>query len=76
MPEQPQTSTTTDDIAVIDYTNHRGERGNRVILPLRIWFGSTPWHPTNTWLLEALDLAKGQKRDFDMACIHSWRKAI
>ena len=27
------------------YTNYRGETSYREILPEKIWFGSTEWHP-------------------------------
>ena len=27
------------------YTNYRQETSERTILPERLWFGSTPWHP-------------------------------
>ena len=57
---------------VIDYTNYRGERSERLILPRRIWFGTTEWHAEPQWLLEAIDLAKDSKRDFAMNQIHTW----
>ena len=32
-------------VVTIDYTNYRGERAYRTVLPVRIWFGETEWHP-------------------------------
>lgn len=49
------------------YRNWRGEGGKRAIIPIRIWFGATEWHPTPGWLLSALDLEKGVDRDFALA---------
>jgi hypothetical protein len=56
---------------LLDYTNHRGERGIRPVTPVRIWFGATTWHPVPGWLLEAFDLDKRATRDFAMASVHS-----
>jgi hypothetical protein len=56
----------------INYTNWRGERGARLILPRTIHFGSNQWHPDPQWLLTAYDIDKKDVRDFAMAGIHSW----
>jgi len=52
------------DAATIHYRNHRGELATRRILPQRMWFGSTKWHPEPQWLLDAHDLDKGVLRSF------------
>lgn len=57
-------------VMVLDYTNHRGERSRRRVVPQRLWFGATSWHPVDQWLLEAFDLAKGAQRDFALDQIH------
>jgi predicted DNA-binding transcriptional regulator YafY len=54
------------------YTNHRNETARRRIQPLRIWFGSTEWHPEPQWLMSATDLDKGAVRDFAMQDIREW----
>ena len=59
---------------VIVYTNYRGEVGRRRILPGRIWFGATTWHPDDQWHLDALDLDKGELRSFVLADIHEWHE--
>lgn len=56
----------------IVYTNYRGETGERNIIPKKIWFGATEYHPEPQWLLEALDVAKNEDRNFAMKDIKSW----
>lgn len=58
------------------YTNYRRETSERTIVPERLWFGSTPWHPEPQWLLDALDLEKGERRSFAVADIHSWSREV
>lgn len=58
---------------VIDYTNWRGERGERIIRPTRLWWGQTQYHPKPQFLLTALDVERNALRDFAMADIHSWQ---
>jgi predicted DNA-binding transcriptional regulator YafY len=62
-------------VVIIDYTNHRGERRERRILPqpAGVRFDRTPWHPEPQWLLLAWDFEKGAMRDFAMTGIHGWR---
>jgi len=50
----------------IMYRNYRKEFGKREIIPLRIWFGVSEYHLPEgpQWFLEAIDNAKGAKRDF------------
>lgn len=55
------------------YTNYRGEKGYREIVPEKIWFGSTEWHKEEQWLLDALDIKKGALRNFAMKDIHEWQ---
>lgn len=58
---------------IIDYTNHRGERGERRIRPVGMWYGDTEWHRDPQWLIDAIDLDKSVSRTFAMKDIHSWR---
>ncbi len=60
---------------VIDYTNWKGHRSEREIIPDRIWFGVTDYHKRPQWLLDAYDHEKGAMRTFAMSDIHSWRDA-
>lgn len=45
------------------YTNWRGITTVRRILPFYLWYGATEHH-AEQWLVRALDLDKGQVRDF------------
>lgn len=60
---------------LLDYTNWRGERGERRVEPIEWHFASSEWHPEKQWLLRALDLDKDAIRHFAMKDIHSWRPA-
>jgi hypothetical protein len=62
-----------DELVVIDYTNHRGDRSHRTVRPIKIRFGANEWHPEPQWLLTALDMGKGAIRSFAMKDIHSWK---
>ena len=58
---------------IIDYTNWRGERAMRRIRPTgRVTFENNEWHPETQWLLEAVDIDKGEIRSFALANIHYW----
>jgi len=60
------------DLVIIDYTNWRGERCNRLICPYGIFWGKNEWHPEEQWLLEARDYRSQETRAFAMKQIHSW----
>lgn len=62
-------------MVVIDYTNHRGERGERTIEPFRLFHGTSEWHDGLQWFLSAWDFEKNALRVFAMKDIHSWRSA-
>lgn len=57
------------------YTNYRSETSHREILPQKIWFGSTEWHPEAQWLLDAYDVEKDAIRNFAMKDIQEWVEA-
>lgn len=59
----------------IDYINWEGKRGIRRIRPIRIFFGSTNWHKEDQWLLKAVDLDKGEERDFALKDVLKWEQA-
>ncbi len=60
---------------IIDYTNHRGVRAERLIEPRTMWFGTSEWHDGQQWFLNAEDVEKRGVRDFAMRDIHRWRNA-
>ncbi len=57
----------------IVYTNWRGEKSERHIVPIKIWFGNTDWHAKEQWLLKAFDVDKQAERDFSLIDIHEWQ---
>lgn len=59
-------------IVRILYTNYRGETALRRVVPERIHFASTEWHPEPQWLLDALDVEKNASRSFAMKDIRAW----
>lgn len=54
----------------IDYTNWRSVRSVRKILPIRLYFAKTDYHPDPQWLLEAFDPEKKESRSFALKMIH------
>ena len=63
-----------NQVVSIVYTNYRGETSVRRIIPKRVWFGSTEWHPEEQWLLDAIDVEKEAERSFAMKDIRAWFK--
>lgn len=51
-------------IITVLYRNHRGNVANRHIRPIRMWFGSTCFHPQPQWFIECFCLSKQATRDF------------
>jgi predicted DNA-binding transcriptional regulator YafY len=62
-------------VVEIDYTNWRGERSKRRIVPMGVSWENNEWHPETQWMLEALDVDKRERRTFALANIHSWTPA-
>lgn len=60
-------------VVVIRYTNYRGETAFRRIVPIAIRFGSTQWHPSPQWLLDAFDLDRAAERSFAVKDVLEWR---
>ena len=48
----------------VNYTNWRGVRAVRRIIPVGVWFGSSRWHPEDQFFMSAWDVDKGEMRDF------------
>ena len=67
-----QNETLPKDAVNIVYTNYRGETSIRKIIPKKIWFGKTDWHPEDQWLMDAIDLEKNAERSFALKDIKSW----
>lgn len=62
----------TDQAVSILYTNYRGETSVRHIVPIRLDFCATEWHPEPQWVLVAVDLDKAAERSFACRDIRAW----
>lgn len=60
----------------IDYTNWRGERRTRKIIPIKLEFKSTEHHAEQQWILEAVDVERCEIRSFTMKDVHSWTPSV
>ena len=54
----------------LDYTNWKGERRWRRVLPRELWYGVTNYHPEPQWFIRGVDLEKSAVRDFALRDIH------
>lgn len=54
----------------LDYTNWKGERRWRLVMPQSLWFGTTSYHPQPQWFIRAVDLEKNAVRDFAVKDLH------
>jgi predicted DNA-binding transcriptional regulator YafY len=48
----------------IKYINWKNRTSNRLIIPIKIWYGISDFHKGAQWFLRALDLDKNENRDF------------
>lgn len=60
------------DIIKFQYTNYRGETGERNVIPIDILFIETDYHKGTQWILTAYDMDKDGMpiRQFAMKDIH------
>ncbi len=56
----------------IKYTNYKNETAIRKILPKELYFGKTPFHPKEEWLLKVHDVEKNAKRIYSLKDIQEW----
>lgn len=70
--EEPKPVLQENPIAVIKYTNWKNQTSKRKIVPIRIFWGFTEYHPDQQWMLEAFDVSKQEIRTFSMKNIHKW----
>jgi hypothetical protein len=54
------------------YTNFRGEKRVRRIVPLHIYFGKTKHHEYDQWLVCVNDVEKGEERVYALRDIEQW----
>ncbi len=62
-----------DRIVRVMYTNWRGEKAERVIIPISISWSSTEWHPQEQWLLKVWDIERQAYREYALKDIQEWR---
>lgn len=57
----------------LDYTNWKGERDLRHVIPLGLWYGVSPFHEQDgeQYYIRAFDLGRGAYRDFSLKSVHS-----
>lgn len=62
---------------LIDYTNWKGERAKRLIVPHEktLRFTGSEYHPEAQWVFDALDVERNVIRTFAVLNVHSWGKA-
>jgi predicted DNA-binding transcriptional regulator YafY len=53
-----------DNPIEIKYKNWKGVTSNRIIIPIKLWYGESDFHKGKQWFLRAYDIAKLDKRDF------------
>ncbi len=46
------------------YTNWKGRKAMREVMPLKVYWGKTEYHPEEQWLLRAYDYGINDYRDF------------
>ena len=57
----------------IDYTNYKGERSMRVVIPIDFWYGTSEFHKGEQWFMCASDVMRQSvHRHFAMKDIHGW----
>src|ERR1700733_867278 len=56
----------------VKYTNYRGETAVRTIIPLKLYVGSTEYHPGEQWLLEVWDVERDALRVYALKDISEW----
>lgn len=58
-----------------DYINHEDEDEERVVNPIRMYYGSKlPWYPEPTWLMSAYDINHHGLRDFQVIKMRNIRE--
>jgi len=56
----------------ITYKNWKGVIGHRRVHPIKIWYGGTEFHQELQWFLHAIDIEKGEERNFAMKDVMMW----
>ena len=59
----PRGSLPGEPIEVV-YSNHREEKMERIITPLKVYWGHTEWHPQDQWLMDVYDHDRSALRTY------------
>jgi hypothetical protein len=65
----------TPRTVIIDYTDSRGDRTERVVTPASIEFAGTSRTAKPQWLIRGFDHGYSKTRTFSISTIHSWKPA-
>lgn len=49
---------------LVTYTNHRGEKRERSVVPDCLWYGVSPFHEGPQWFVRVWDNEKSAERDY------------
>lgn len=63
-----------NQIVNITYTNYNHQTRTYRIIPTKIEFTKSQWHPEEQWILIAFDLDRNCERWFAMKDIQTWGK--
>jgi len=55
------------------YKNYKSEVRQRIVIPIKIEYTSTEYHPDNQWILVGYDIEKADIRHFAMKDISDWQ---
>ncbi|CAN5193309.1 hypothetical protein BH09DEP1_BH09DEP1_4960 [soil metagenome] len=56
----------------VEYTNYRGEKGIRTIVPISFYVGTTEYHPQEQWLVKLWDVDRQAERIYALKEITRW----
>lgn len=59
-------------VVIVDYTNWRGERRRRPIVPVQVCFGTSQYHLGEQWFLLVFDCEDGALKDFALSGFHGF----
>lgn len=54
----------TSKATSVKYKNYRNEVATRTIIPIKIYWGKTDFHPREQWILKVWDVEKNAERDY------------
>jgi hypothetical protein len=55
---------TAEQVVTVRYKNYRGEVAIRQIVPIKLFWGKTEYHPHEQWLMTVWDCERNAYRDY------------